>query len=101
MGTLARIRTGHSGNLLERAADVVMKQKKRLILCPRETPLSALHLENMTYLAKLGVDIVPPMPAFYQKPKDMCGLVDFVVGRVIEQLDLEHDLYEPWNRRMR
>jgi flavin prenyltransferase len=101
MGTLARISQGISGNLLERSADVCMKQRRPLILCPRETPLSAIHLRNMLSLAELGAHIVPPMPAFYQRPQSIQDLVDFVVGRVLELLDLPHDLYPAWNARMR
>ena len=101
MGSLARIATGQSTNLLERSADVVLKQKKNLIICPRETPLSQIHLENMLSLSKLGVQILPLMPAFYQKAKTVEDLVDFLVGRMLEGLGLEHQLYVPWNSRMR
>lgn len=101
MGTLARIAQGISGNLLERSADVCLKQRRPLVICPRETPLSAIHLRNMLSLAELGVHIVPPMPAFYQQPESIHDMVDFVVGRVLEVLGLAHDLYPPWNARMR
>ena len=101
MGSLARIATGQSTNLLERAADVVLKQKKTLIMVPRETPLSPIHLRNMLSLSEIGVLIVPPMPAFYQKPESINDMVDFVVGRILETLSLPHDLYTPWNARMR
>ncbi len=97
MGTLARIRTGVSQSLIERAADVIMKETKGLILCPRETPFSVLHLENMLFLAKMGVKILPPNPAFYQKPKSMEDLVDFVVAKVLEAMGIEHELYSKWN----
>lgn len=101
MGTLARIAQGISGNLLERSADVCLKQKRPLVICPRETPLSAIHLRNMLSLSELGVHMVPAMPAFYQHPKSVEDMVDFVVGRVLEVLDLPHELYPAWNARMR
>lgn len=101
MGTMARIATGMSANLLERAADVMLKQRRRLIICPRETPLNSIHLRNMLTLSDMGAVIVPPMPAFYQQPKSVDDMVDFVVGRLLEALDLSHDLYSPWNARMR
>jgi len=101
MGTMARINQGISGNLLERAADVCLKQGRKLVICPRETPLSVIHLRNMLSLAEMGVHVVPAMPAFYQGPKSIGDMVDFVVGRVLEVLGLEHELYPPWNVRMR
>jgi len=100
MGTLARIAHGMSSNLLERSADVVLKQKKTLIVCPRETPLHAIHLQNMLQLTQAGATMVPPMPAFYQNPKSIDDIVDFVVGRVLEMLEIPHDLYRKWNSRM-
>jgi 4-hydroxy-3-polyprenylbenzoate decarboxylase len=100
MGSLARIAHGMSSNLLERAADVCLKQKRTLVVCPRETPLSAIHLRNMLTLAEVGAHVVPPMPAFYQKPESVEDLVDFVVGRVLEVLGLPHELYRPWNKRL-
>ena len=101
MGTLGRISAGMSSNLLERSADVILKQKKHLVVCPRETPFSQIHLKNMLTLSEMGVDVVPPMPAFYQKPKTIDDMVDFVVGRVCEMINLSHEFYEPWNKRMR
>lgn len=101
MGSLSRIAAGMSSNLLERSADVILKQKKKLVVCPRETPLSTLHLRNMLTLSEMGVDIVPPMPAFYQKPSSLNDMVDFSVGRVCEMIGLAHRFYEPWNKRMR
>jgi len=100
MGSLARISHGLSSNLMDRAADVVMKQKKQLILVPREAPFSTIHLRNMLTLSELGVEIIPPMPAFYQNPKTVGDMVDFVVGRIMEALDIEHSLYKKWNSRM-
>lgn len=100
MGSLARIAQGISGNLLERSADVCLKQKRPLVICPRETPLSAIHLRNMLSLSELGVHMVPAMPAFYQHPKGIEDMVDFVVGRVLEVLQVPHQLYPAWNSRM-
>ncbi len=100
MGTLARVAHGMSTNLIERAADVMIKSHKPLVLCPRETPLSTIHLTNMLALARMQVQIVPPIPAFYQKPRSMDDLIDFVVGRLLEALGFEHELYEKWNKRM-
>jgi 4-hydroxy-3-polyprenylbenzoate decarboxylase len=96
MKTLAGIANGYSENLLERAADVTMKEGRRLILAPRETPLSPIHLENMLKLARLGVVIAPPMPAFYIKPESITDLVDHQVGKIIDQFGWEHDLYKRW-----
>lgn len=102
MGTLARIAHGMSSNLVERAADVCLKQKAPLILVPRETPLNAIHLRNMLTLAEMGAHIIPPVPAFYQKPKTIDDLVDFIVGRLLEAVGVtDHGLYDPWNKRMR
>ncbi|GFO67204.1 flavin prenyltransferase UbiX [Geomonas limicola] len=96
MGTLARIAQGVSGNLLERTADVMLKEGRPLILVPRETPLNAIHLENMLKLARLGVRLVPAMPAFYQGPKTLEDLVDFVVGKVLDAAGVEHALFRRW-----
>ena len=96
MGSLARIAAGLSTNLMERVADVMLKEGRTLLLVPRETPLSAIHLENMLKLARLGVRIVPPMPAFYHKPQTLDDLVDFVVGKVLDQLGVEHRLFTRW-----
>lgn len=97
MGTLAAIAAGLSNNLIERAADVVLKEGHRLILLPREMPLSALHLDNMARLARLGATVMPPCPAFYQQPQSLQDLVDFVVDRVLAQLDLP-GLLPGWGR---
>lgn len=96
MGTVGRIAAGLSGNLIERAADVAIKEQRPLLLVPRETPLSAIHLENLLKLARLGVRIVPPMPGFYGDPRTLGDLVDFVVGKVLDQLGVEHRLYRRW-----
>lgn len=99
MGTLAGVACGSSRNLLERCADVMLKERRRLVLVPRETPLSEIHLENMLRLARMGTRIVPPMPAFYHSPRSVEDLVDFVVGKVLEALGLEHRLYRAWGSR--
>ena len=96
MGTLAAIAAGTSNNLIERAADVVIKEGRKLVLVPRETPFSALHLENMLKLARLGVVILPPNPGFYQQPASIEDLVDFVVARILDQLAIENDLSPRW-----
>lgn len=96
MSTLAAIAHGLSDNLMHRAADVVIKEGKVLILVPRETPYSAIHLENMLKLARLGVSIIDANPAFYQKPESIDDLVNFVVARILDHLDIEHDLLPPW-----
>jgi 4-hydroxy-3-polyprenylbenzoate decarboxylase len=98
MGTLSRIACGNSRTLLERCADVMIKERRPLALVPRETPLSEIHLENMLKLARLGVRIVPAMPAFYQRPETMDDLVNFVVGKVLDSLGIENKLYERWGR---
>lgn len=96
MGTLSSIAHGASSNLLERAADVMLKEGRRLIVAPRETPLHAIHLENMLKLARLGVSIVPAMPAFYYKPLSMDELVDFMVGKVMDNMGIPNDLFRRW-----
>ncbi len=96
MGTLARIATGASDNLIERAADVMLKEGGRLILMPRETPLSAIHLEHMLKLARLGARIVPAMPGFYHRPESLDDLVDFMVDRMMMQLGLADGSEKRW-----
>ncbi|MDQ6987301.1 MAG: flavin prenyltransferase UbiX [Mariprofundaceae bacterium] len=86
MGTMARIATGASDNLIERAADVMLKERGRLVLMPRETPLSSIHLEHMLKLSNLGVHIVPAMPGFYHRPSSMDELIDFMVDRMLAHL---------------
>ncbi len=96
MKTLAGIAHGYSDNVILRAADVMLKEGKKLILVPRETPLSVVHLRNMLWLARHGVHIVPAMPAFYHKPKSVEDLVNFIVGKVLDILGIEHTLYRRW-----
>ena len=95
-GTLSAVACGSSNNLIERAADVVIKEQRKLIMVVRETPLSAIHLENMLKLARLGVVMLPATPGFYQNPTSVDDIVDFIVARILEQLDLEHDLLPAW-----
>lgn len=96
MGTAGRIAAGLSGNLLERAADVMLKERQPLILVPRETPFNNIHLENLLRLSRAGAVIVPAMPGFYHGPQSLEDLVDFVVGKVLDQLGIAHDLFERW-----
>lgn len=96
MGTLGRIAAGTAENLVTRAADVCLKERRPLVIVPRETPLSAIHLENMLRLARAGASIVPAAPGFYQDPQTVDDLIRFVVARVLEQLGLKQELTEPW-----
>jgi len=96
MGTLAKIAHGISSNLLERTADVMIKERRPLIVVPRETPLSSLHLENMLTLSRMGVAIVPAMPAFYHQPKSVEDQIRFVSGKVLDLAGIDHALYRRW-----
>lgn len=96
MKTLAGIANGYSQNLLERAADVTIKEGRKLVLVPRETPLSAIHLENMLKLARMGVVIAPPMPAFYINPRQISELIDHHIGKVLDQFGFSNALVKRW-----
>ncbi len=96
MGTLGRIAAGLSGNLLERAADVMLKERRRLLLVPRETPFNNIHLENLLRLSQSGAIILPAMPGFYHGPETIEDLIDFVVGKILDQLDVQHSLFTRW-----
>ena len=98
MGSLASIAVGSSDNLIHRAADVAIKERRRLILVPRETPFSAIHLENMLKLSRLGVVILPPSPGFYQGVSSVADLVDFVVARILDQLGIDNELSPRWGQ---
>lgn len=95
-GTLGHVANGTTVNLIHRAADCVMKEGKRLVIVPRETPLNAIHLENMLKLARLGVRMVPASPAFYSGAQTLQDLVDFMVGKVLDTLEISHTLYPRW-----
>jgi flavin prenyltransferase len=96
MGTLAKVAAGLADDLIVRAADVALKEGRPLILVPRETPLSAIHLENMLKLARAGAVILPPNPGFYHRPQSVQELVDFVVARILDRLGVEHQLTKRW-----
>ncbi|MGO9380381.1 MAG: UbiX family flavin prenyltransferase [Dissulfurispiraceae bacterium] len=96
MKTLSGIANGYANNLVERSADVTIKEGRQLLLSPREMPFSALHLENMLKLARLGVRIAPPVPAFYHQPKDIRGVIDFIVGKILDSFGIEHQLFKRW-----
>jgi len=92
MKTLAAIANGFADNLITRAADVMIKEKRKLVLVVRESPLSAIHLENMLKLAKIGVVIAPPVPSYYIKPKSVDDLIEYTVGRLLDQMGIESDI---------
>ncbi|MFT4539231.1 MAG: 4-hydroxy-3-polyprenylbenzoate decarboxylase [Planctomycetota bacterium] len=96
MGTLARVAAGYSSNLVERAADVALKEGRALLLVPRETPLSEIHLENMLRLVRLGAMLVPAMPAFYQRPESIADLVDHFTLKVLDRLGVPHQISQRW-----
>jgi len=96
MGFVASVAHGLADDLAERAADVMLKERRPLVLVPRETPLSLIHLRNLTACAEAGAIVVPAMPAFYAKPESIDDLVSFVVGKVLDILDVEHNLFERW-----
>ncbi|MFQ5919142.1 MAG: UbiX family flavin prenyltransferase [Thermoplasmata archaeon] len=96
MNTLSKIALGLSDNLITRAAAVALKENRELVLVPRETPLTAIHLEHMLTIARLGGTVLPAMPGFYQKPATLEDLVDFVVARILDHLGVEHELMTAW-----
>jgi 4-hydroxy-3-polyprenylbenzoate decarboxylase len=96
MGTLASIAAGTSRNLVERAADVALKERRTLLLVPRETPLSAVHLRNMLRLTRAGAVVLPAAPGFYHRPETIEDLVDFLVARILDHLGVEHALVRRW-----
>lgn len=95
--TLAGIANGFSENLIIRTAEVCLKEKRKLVLVPRETPLNLIHLRNMTLAAEAGAIILPAMPGFYHHPKDIHALIDHIVGKVLDQFEIEHDLFRRWS----
>ena len=96
MKTLASIACGYSDNLIARAADVTIKEGGKLVLMPRETPLNPIHLENMLKLARIGVAIMPPVPAFYNRPEALDDIVKHSVGRALDLLGIQNDLFKRW-----
>ena len=97
MGTLAAIAAGTSRSLVERAADVTLKERRPLVLVPRETPLSAIHLENMLRVTHAGAVVMPAAPGFYHRPSGIDDLVDFMVGRILDHLGVENTVSRRWN----
>ena len=96
MKTLSAIAHGYADNLITRSADVIIKEKRKLILVPRETPLSTIHLENMVKLARLGIVILPPIPAFYYKPKSLNEIIDHLASKILDNLGIENHLFKRW-----
>lgn len=96
MGSVASIATGMSRNLIQRAADVCIKEKRKLVLVPRETPLSPIHLENMLKLSQIGVCVLPAMPGFYHFPKDVDDLLNFIVTKILDQFSIDTKLIQRW-----
>ncbi len=101
MKTLSSIANGYDETLVARAAGVILKESRKLILVTRETPFSAIHLENMLKLARLGVIILPPIPGFYAKPTSIDDLVNHTVGKCLDQFDIDHNLYQRWGETKR
>ncbi len=96
MGTVGALAAGLAENLIERAADVMLKERRRLVLVPRETPLSSIHLDNLLRLSNAGAIVVPPSPGFYTRPQSVADIVDFVVSRVLDQLGIANSLIDRW-----
>jgi len=100
MKTLAAVAHGLSRNLIERAADVMLKERRRLVIVPRETPMSLMQLRNMVSCAEAGAIMLPAMPAFYQQPRTLDDLADFMAGKILSALGFEHQLYPPWTGKV-
>jgi len=96
MGTLAKVAAGLADDLIARAADVALKEGRKLVVVPRETPFSVIHLDNMLRLSRAGAVILPPSPGFYHRPQEIGDLVDFVVARILDQIGVPHTLVRPW-----
>ncbi|MBI5194451.1 MAG: UbiX family flavin prenyltransferase [Nitrospirae bacterium] len=96
MKAAASIAAGLASNLVARAADVILKEKRKLIIVPRETPLNSIHLRNLLTLSEMGAHIIPAMPAFYNKPKSIDDIVNFIAGRILDSLNIENTLYQRW-----
>lgn len=101
MRTAASIIHGNGNHLVHRAADVILKEHRKLVLVARETPLNTIHLENLLKLSQMGVTILPPMPAFYNHPKNLDGIIDHIVMRILDQFDISRELVDRWNGEMR
>jgi len=97
MSTMSKIASGVADNLVTRIASVALKERRKLVVVPRETPLSTIHLQNLLRLSEAGAIVMPASPAFYPRPQSVDEVVDFVVGRIMDQLDIEHGLYKRWN----
>jgi 4-hydroxy-3-polyprenylbenzoate decarboxylase len=97
MSTAAKVNTGIADNLITRAADVCIKEQRRLIIVPRETPCNSTHLKNLYELSNKGVSVLPAMPGFYHRPKSIDDLVHFITGKILDQLGIDHELYKRWS----
>ena len=98
MKTLAGVAGGYTENLTQRAADVSIKEGRRLVISPREMPFSAIHLENMLKLARLGVRVGPPVMGFYHEPRTIDDMVDFIAGKLLDMMEIEHDIFKRWSK---